>query len=341
MRRPARTVCALLAWLIGTASVVAVTGVQAAPLALTPLVTGVSTFISNALVFIAIEEGHFAASGIEIRQVVIRSDIEAWPALIAGQMDVNAGGFNAGLIEAIRRGARLRIVADKWHLGPADRTLALMVRQELIDSGRFRTLPDLQGLRVAAGIRGGVNERFWDRLLRDRAFLTREHVTFIQVPQAFVADALRAKVVDAALTGEPYVTRLENLGVAKVVVTGDEILPRAQLGAITYGPNLLSRNRGLGQRFMNAYLRGVRQYNAGKTERNLAIIRRFTGEDEALLRQMQWPFIHADGHLNVESIAAFQAWWVREGLLPQTLPPEQVVDLAFIRRAAIDLAKPK
>src|SRR3989337_3440165 len=106
-----------------------------------------------------------------------------------------------------------------------------MVRQGLIDAGRVRTLPDLQGLRVAAGIRGGVNERFWDRLLRDRAFLTREHVTFIQVPQAFVADALRAKVVDAALTGEPYVTRLENLGVAQVVVAGAENLPRGPLVA--------------------------------------------------------------------------------------------------------------
>lgn len=330
----------LLICLTIVAGVPALSAAQAAPLPLTPIITGTSTFLSNAPIYIAIEEGYFAAWGIDVRLTEIRT-VQAWPALIAGQLDLNAGTYNAGLMEAIRRGARLRIVADKWHMGTHDRGIAFMVRQELIDSGRFRTLRDLRGLRIAVSLLGSVQDLFQQRLLRNRALLTEGDVTYVQVPAALVLDAFKGKTIDAALTGEPIVTRLENLRLGKVVVLGDELLPRAQVSALTYGPNLLVRNPGLGQRFMNGYLLGVRQYNAGKTERNIAIIRKYTGDDEEILRQMQWPQIYPDGHLNVDSIMELQAWWVRQGFLEQIVPREQVVDLTFIQRAAREVTKTK
>jgi len=341
MRPIVRYAATLLAWLAIAVGVLAVPWLEAAPFPLTPVILGSSTLLSNAPIYIAIEEGYFAAWGVEARLEEVRMSAQAWPSLIAGQLDLYAGSYNAGLVEAIRRGARLRIVADKWHMGVNDRGLAFMVRQDLIDSGRFRTLRDLRGLRISVGSRGGAGDLFRQRVLRNRAFLTEEDVTFVQVPSAFVLDAFKAKTIDAALTGEPYVTRLETLRLARIVVTGDEVLPRAQLSVVVYGTNLLARNPGLGQRIMNGYVRGTRQYNEGKTERNIAIIRKYTGDDEATVRQMQWPQIHADGHLNVESIMEFQAWWVREGFLPQVVPRHLVVDLTFTRRAALDLAKPR
>lgn len=111
------------------------------------------------------------------------------------------------------------------------------------------------------------------------------------------------------------------------------MLPRAQTAVIVYGPNLLVRNPGLGQRFMNAYLRSVQQYRLGRTERNIAHIAKYTGEDEAILWKMPWTFIHDDGHVNVEFIMQTQTWWVREGWLARAVSPDQFLDTSFARRA--------
>ena len=94
----------------------------------------------------------------------------------------------------------------------------------------------------------------------------------------------------------------------------------------------------MGQRFINGYLRGVRQYPEGKTARNMALVQKFPGGDEALVRMMQWPFLQAEGHINVESVMQIQGWWVREGWLNQVLPPDRWYDPTFVRRAVPALA---
>ena len=310
----------------------------AAPGLLTPVTVGSTARISNAPLFIAGEEGYFAQWGLDVRLVEIRESSQAWPALIAGQLDAYAGAINAGLMEAIMRGARLRIVADKGYIGPGDRSSAVMVRQDLIASGRFRTLRDLRGMRIGAGTRTSVGGLFLLRVLRDRALITEQDVTLQMVPLVALPDAFRARALDAALVSEPFVTRLEVLGLAKVVIGMFDVLPRAQYAAITYGPNLLARNPGVGQRLMNGYLRGVQQYLEGKTPRNVALIQKFTGDDEDLVRRMQWPYVQRDGHVNVESVMQIQSWWVREGFLGKALPAERWYDPSFARRAVRTLA---
>ena len=52
-----------------------------------------------------------------------------------------------------------------------------------------------------------------------------------------------------------------------------------------YGPAFLDKDPELGRRFMVAYLQGVKQYNEGKTERNLEILQNYTRLDRDLLKQ--------------------------------------------------------
>jgi len=58
----------------------------------------------------------------------------------------------------------------------------------------------------------------------------------------------------------------------------------------------------------------------------MALVQKFPGDDEALVRRMQWPFLQAEGHINVESVMQIQGWWVREGWLNQVLPPDRWYD---------------
>src|SRR5262249_59941766 len=70
------------------------------------------------------------------------------PPLTTNQIDVAGGGVNASMFSAIGRGLPLKIVAGISGNG-AYSSSALVVRRELIDSGRVKDYPDLKGLRIA------------------------------------------------------------------------------------------------------------------------------------------------------------------------------------------------
>ena len=70
-------------------------------------------------------------------------------------------------------------------------------------------------------------------------------------------------------------TQALDSGSAVVLVPGKDFLPDWPL-PVYYGPAILDKDPELGKRFMVGYLKGVKQYNEGKTERNLAILQNYT-----------------------------------------------------------------
>jgi NitT/TauT family transport system substrate-binding protein len=110
-------------------------------------------------------------------------------------------------------------------------------------------------------------------------------------------------------------------------------LPESQSAIMLYGKSLLDDNVDAGNRFMMAYLKAVRQYNAGKTGRNQEILAKYMQLDPATMQEMCWPSLRADGSLNHESIVDFQDWAVDRGFSEQTLPIEEIVDERFLNAA--------
>jgi ABC-type nitrate/sulfonate/bicarbonate transport system substrate-binding protein len=111
------------------------------------------------------------------------------------------------------------------------------------------------------------------------------------------------------------------------------LIPDFQFAFILYGPILLDKNPDAGRRFMVAYLKAVRQYNLGKTERNLEILAKHTGLDRELLKRACWPPMHNDGRINVRGVLDFQAWAVGKGFLDSPVKEEQFWDPRFVEYA--------
>lgn len=84
---------------------------------------------------------------------------------------------------------------------------------------------------------------------------------------------------------------------------------------------------------MVAYLKAVRQYNQGKTERNLEILAKHTELDRELLKRACWPSMHNDGRINVRGVLDFQAWAVGKGFLDSPVKEEQFWDPRFVKYA--------
>jgi hypothetical protein len=72
-------------------------------------------FLSFGPYFIAEEEGFFVEQGIRVEFLKV-SEAMALQAIAQGEIDVWAGIYTAGYLNAIRRGADIRVVADKGHL---------------------------------------------------------------------------------------------------------------------------------------------------------------------------------------------------------------------------------
>ena len=108
--------------------------------------------------FIAHKKGYYAREGIDAEFVVFDSAARMIAPLASGELDVGAGGISAGLYNAVARGIDIRMVADKNSTPPGRASTKLLIRKELIDSGRYRTLPDIKGMKLANSAPGGSGE---------------------------------------------------------------------------------------------------------------------------------------------------------------------------------------
>ena len=91
---------------------------------------------------------------------------------------------------------------------------------------------------------------------------------------------------------------------------------------------------------MTAYLKAVRQYNQGKTKRNLEILVEHTGLDQTLLEEACWSLVRNDGTINVESVLDFQDWALEKGYIDNPVTEDQFWDPSFVEYANQVLGAP-
>jgi NitT/TauT family transport system substrate-binding protein len=104
---------------------------------------------SDAPFFIADAKGYFSAEGLVLELTSFDSGAKMVAPLGTGDLDAGGGAVSVGLYNAVKRGVGLKIVADKVHYGPGYGFASLLVRKELVESGKFKSYGDLKGLRVA------------------------------------------------------------------------------------------------------------------------------------------------------------------------------------------------
>ena len=78
----------------------------------------------------------------------------------------------------------------------------------------------------------------------------------------------------------------------------------------------------MARRYATAYVRGVRDYleaaSQGRDREAVVaiLIQRTPLKDRAVYDQMPWPSMNPNGRVNLQTIAAAQAWFVERGYVP-------------------------
>lgn len=333
-RRLAVALLALAA--LGVALAPAAAGQTRVRFAFTPRLT-------QAPVYIAQEKGLFKQEGLDVELVLTRgASTEILPLFVRGDVDVAMIGPSAAIFNAVAEGIAFQIVADGGRIDPASGgdLYVLLVRKDLWDGGKFRTLADLKGKTIGFGARGTTLAVMMYRAL-EQAGLRESDVTIKWLTNpADMTAALVNKAVDANAMMVPTHLPLVDNGTAVVWKEGRDLAPGLQGLTLVYGERFLRGHPDAARRFLRAYLRAVRWYLEelrGKNEELITLSAKWTKMDPATIRKASWPYFSPNGHPNVEDIEKQQELWRRLGLVKNRVDLARVVDGAILAEVLKDL----
>jgi NitT/TauT family transport system substrate-binding protein len=311
---------------------------------------GLTNVSSDVGFFIADKKGYFAAAGIKVTTAPFASAAKMIAPLGTGELEVGGGTAAAGLYNAVERGINIKIVADKASVAEGYEYSTLLVRKDLADSGRYRSLADLKGMTIATAAQGAGSESALNEALKKGGLTFADaNVVYMGFPEMLAA--FKNKGIDAGITNEPTVTRTIEQGLA-VRAGKSAIYPGQQTAVVLFSDAFIKR-RAVAQKFMNAYIHALRDYNdalkdghiAGPgADEIIAILNQYTRiKDPKPYRDMTPFAANPNGHVNKATLQNDYDFFKGRGLISGRVTVDQVIDNSFADEAVRQLGtyKPK
>lgn len=300
---------------------------------------GITPAMSTAGLFVAYEKGYFKDQGINlVMKHVPRAGAQMVPFLATGQLMVGCGNLNPGLYSAVASGIGIQVVADKGTVAPDHGYLALIVRKEHVDSGRYKSLKDLKGMKVALTARGVSQEIVLEKYLK-KAGLSLKDVTIAKLSWGDMNVALSNGAIDATIQVEPLVAKAVENNIAVRVMGDDEVYPNQQSAVIMYSPVFAKDHPELAKKFMVAYVKGMRDYNDG-FEKNIdkeGIINILMKHTKVKVRETYNKVynvgLHHDAMLNVATMREDANWLFEKGYVKERPDVDKVANLSYVKHA--------
>ena len=298
--------------------------------------------------FLAQQKGYFRAEGLNIELTQMANAPQMIGPLGMGQLDVGAGTVAASLYNAVAQKIAIRAVADKGSMRPGYGFSGLMVRKDLVDSGRFKSYADLKGLKLAVGTFGSANSSAMNEALKKGGLTWSDAASIVALnfPQHIVA--YRNKAIDASMTNEPTLTSAVSAGLAVRIAGNDEIYPAQQTAVVLYSEIFAQTRPEHALKFMRAYIKAVREYNdalkdgrlAGpNAEEVIAILTQHTFIKDANIHRTITPAaIDPDGRMSLAGLRNDLVYFKEQKLIQDAnIAVERVIDTSFAERAAKEL----
>ena len=296
---------------------------------------GSSPVVSSAGIYLAKERGYFKEQGLDVEITDFNNSGAPMTLLLSkGELDVGAGNITAGLFNAIAEGQKFKIVADKGHIDANKDYLALLVRNEHLKSGRFKTLKDLKGFKMGLTSLDGVSQEILTERFLQKGKLTIKDITFVKLSYAEMNLALKAGTIDATIQLEPFLTKAVLENIATIVGKGSEVYPKQQSGALFYSPQFIQNNPEEAKKFMIAYSKGISDYNNAfvKNINRAAVIadlkKSIKIEDDVIWEKMAIVGLNPYGALNIKELQTDIKWYEKNYIKKQ-LDIKTIVDTSF------------
>jgi len=277
-------------------------------------------------VYLADELGFFAEAGIELAVHQVASTTQMAPLLAAGKVDAAFSGPIPSMLNAAAKGARIRIVCA--------REIAIPGCVHEIHGNRrsfphgFHDSKELRDKRVSLTAPTSLSAFLLDVLL-ESAGLDTGDVHLLTMPLSESAPALAAGSIDAVLDRDMGLSSPKIIPGPSVA----DLLPGFQYNYILFGDALLQDDPSAGAGFLWAYLRGVREFRAGKKPRAFAQLAAGGGVSPADLRPACLDRLSQDGRIDPASVQRMIDWSLRKGFLAKPMDASSMIDMRFAEEA--------
>ncbi|HEY2136656.1 MAG TPA: ABC transporter substrate-binding protein [Xanthobacteraceae bacterium] len=296
--------------------------------------------VSDIGLYLAERKGYFRAEGLDVTLSQIDVTNKMVPMLGTGDLDVGSGTVAVGIYNAVSRGVAVKVVADKGSVRAGYGYEGLLVRKDLVDSGRYKGFADLKGMKIAVATLGSGNSSGANEALK-RGGLTFSDASFVTLPFPQHLVAFANKAIDASMTNEPTITLATQKGVAVKIAGNDTIYPQQQTAILLYSQKFAQTRPDVALKFMRAYIKAVRDYNDALVDVKLAgpnadeivaTLTQYTSiKDPALLRQITPAAINPDGRVNLDGMRMDLAFYREQGLVQDPkISVEDIVDMSFV-----------
>lgn len=307
---------------------------------------GVASTVSDAPYFIASKKGYFQDEGLSANFIVFDSAAKAIPSLGTGQIEMAGGATSAGLYNAMKRGVNIRIVADKARNAKGYGFQAILVRKDLYDSGKVRSLKDFKGLKVALSAAGNSEAALLDAGLKQKGLSFSDiDPVYLGFPQHLVA--YQNGGIDASLTTEPTISAILKSGTAVRLIGVDEFYPDFQTAVTFFGEKFIKEKPEIALKAMRAIIRGMRFYNDALEGGRLAgpnaeevisiLVAESNVKDPAIHRAIISHAVDPNGQIHLQSLKTSWQYFLDTKQIDASVKVEDVVDLSFANQAAAAL----
>ncbi len=337
----------LAAWL-GAASAVGLAAEPPNP----PVKIRINTagLFGEAGLFLAYDKGYFKAEGLDVELVTTastNSSSDTLTELAGGELDLGTMSLSAGLFNALNRGIGIVGLLPLNTVGPHDVSSGVVVRKDLVDSGKYKNPRDLRGMKIGVLTLGG-NADFNVRRALKLGDVSPDSVqiTTLSFPDAVVA--LSNKSLDAAFEVEPFVTIAKARGAAVLEIPQGSTSPPIPTIVLFANQSFAAAHKEALERFVTALLRGQREFMAdssadgpGKDELIRSLQAHTPLKDAGTLRNIGLPNADPNGAVNPGAIDELQNFFIARGVQQKALDPNRVFDPAYVNYALAQLGRAK
>ncbi len=288
-----------------------------------------------ATMYVAADRGLFEKYGLDVDLERVKSGTEAIAFLTNNSVDVGGIAIVTSLWNGWSQGLPLRIIAP-GALEPFENSpTKLVVRKDLVDSGKVKDVADLKGMKVAlAGGPGSGGEYLLSKAL-ERGNLTIRDVETVKMGNADMPAAFENGSIDAALLGSPYADQVIDAGHGVALAT--DLAPGLMTVAFVGSDNFVNNRKDAAARFVLALTEASRMMQGDDylSDENIAAYLKYVNSTEEAIRNGRRVIYDPDMKIPVEGLADVERVHRENGRTEYTEPIDlnSVVDDSFVKQA--------
>jgi NitT/TauT family transport system substrate-binding protein len=300
--------------------------------------------ITQAPVYIAMDRGYFEAVGLEANLVPVRAVSETAELAATGQVDFGGMAPDPALFNALERSIKIKLLGSGgiFHQSLTGAS-GIVVRQDLVDSGRYREWADLKGFKIAVG---SVTGQFYVERILKRAGLTEKDVEFTTLALQDMPAGLNGRAVDAAWMVEPLIGAMRKQNLGTQVASGFDAMQSGVAWLVFASPSATGNNPEIATRFMRAYVHGLRDFHHAFGLRDAspdpvldALAAHSAIHDRKVLENAAMHPVEPNGALDIGSLDRFQDYYMAHGAQNQKIDLTRHVDTAPLDAALATLGR--